>query len=202
MGLARSRSARVGPRCSGQVHRGHATPPVYVPRSLTGCRLGAIFVVSARDPSTAGRAASKTDVAAPCSIVFTGGIRRHRGSRRLVPPRARFEIRCPGGKKAVCCTHPAYDRHISTDTTPPKHSPRSYGMAWSIGGWLLMSFLQSRRRDDWTTEARVAAELTTTFASTYTREVSLAGMLKPDAFTSYVKRATGEKFLLTPQTLP
>jgi hypothetical protein len=27
----------------------------------------------------------------------------------------------------------------------------------------------------------VRAELTTTFASTYTREVSLAGMLKPDA---------------------
>ena len=77
-----------------------------------------------------------------------------------------------------------------TDTTPPKHSPRNYGMAWGIGGWLLVSFLQSRRRDDWTTEARVAAELTTTFASTYTREVSLAGMLKPDAFTSYVKRAT------------
>ncbi len=46
--------------------------------------------------------------------------------------------------------------------------------------------------------ARVAAELTTTFASNYTREVSLAGMLKPDAFTEYVKRATGEKFLVTP----
>jgi hypothetical protein len=44
----------------------------------------------------------------------------------------------------------------------------------------------------------VAAELTTTFASTYTREVSLAGMLKSDAFNGYVKRATGEKFLVTP----
>jgi hypothetical protein len=45
----------------------------------------------------------------------------------------------------------------------------------------------------------VAAELTTTFASTYTQEVSLAGMLRPDAFNAYVKRATGEKFLVTPQ---
>jgi hypothetical protein len=48
----------------------------------------------------------------------------------------------------------------------------------------------------------MAAELTTTFASTYTREVSLAAMLKPDAFNAYVKRATGEKFLDTPQVLP
>jgi NADPH2:quinone reductase len=47
----------------------------------------------------------------------------------------------------------------------------------------------------------VAAELKTTFASTYNREVSLAGMLLPDAFNGYVKRATGEKFLVTPQTL-
>jgi hypothetical protein len=44
-----------------------------------------------------------------------------------------------------------------------------------------------------------AAELTTTFASSYTREVSLAGMLRPDAFHAYIKRATGEKFLVTPQ---
>jgi hypothetical protein len=34
-------------------------------------------------------------------------------------------------------------------------------------------------------------------ASSYTREVSLAGMRNPDAFNEYVKRATGEKFLVT-----
>jgi NADPH2:quinone reductase len=44
-------------------------------------------------------------------------------------------------------------------------------------------------------------EITTTFASTYTREASLAGMLSPDAFNSYVKQATGEEFLVTPQAL-
>jgi hypothetical protein len=32
-------------------------------------------------------------------------------------------------------------------------------------------------------------------------DVSLAGMLSPDAFNSYVKQATGEKFLVTPQAL-
>ena len=76
-------------------------------------------------------------------------------------------------------------------------------MAWSIGGWLLTPFLQSIGAQGVARlRARVAAELTTTFASTYTREVSLAGMLRPEAFTSYVKRATGEKFLVTPQALP
>jgi NADPH:quinone reductase len=46
--------------------------------------------------------------------------------------------------------------------------------------------------------SRVAAELATTFASSYSREVSLTGMLRPDAFNSYVKQATGEEFLVTP----
>jgi hypothetical protein len=75
-------------------------------------------------------------------------------------------------------------------------------MAWGVGGWLLTYFLQNAGAE--TIERlrnRVAAELTTTFVSAYTREVSLAGMLRPDAFNAYVKRATGEKFLVTPQAL-
>jgi NADPH:quinone reductase len=79
---------------------------------------------------------------------------------------------------------------------------RNFGMAWGIGGWMLLSFLQRVGPETVARlSARVAAELTTTFASTYTREVSLAGMLLPDAFNGYVKRATGEKFLVTPQAL-
>jgi NADPH:quinone reductase len=49
--------------------------------------------------------------------------------------------------------------------------------------------------------ARVAAELIATFASSYIREVSPAGMLRPDAFNEYVKRATGEKFFVTPHAV-
>ena len=76
-------------------------------------------------------------------------------------------------------------------------------MAWGVGGWLLTPFLQSAGAATiGRLRARVAAELTTTFASTYTQEVSLAGMLSADAFNVYVKRATGEKFLVTPQALP
>jgi NADPH:quinone reductase len=87
--------------------------------------------------------------------------------------------------------------------TGPTILNRNFGMAWGIGGWLLTAFLQNAGAETiGRLRARVAAELTTTFASTYTREVSLAGMLKPDAFNAYVKRATGEKFLVTPQALP
>jgi NADPH2:quinone reductase len=87
--------------------------------------------------------------------------------------------------------------------TGPTTLTRNFGMAWGLGGWLLTYFLQSADAETLgRLRARVAAELTTTFASTYTREVSLAGMLRPDAFNGYVKRATGEKFLVTPQALP
>jgi NADPH:quinone reductase len=86
--------------------------------------------------------------------------------------------------------------------TGPTILNRNFGMAWGIGGWLLTAFLQNAGAETiGRLRARVAAELTTTFASTYTQEVSLAGMLKPDAFSAYVKRATGEKFLVTPQAL-
>ncbi|MGY4647265.1 hypothetical protein ACVWWN_001061 [Mycobacterium sp. URHB0021] len=66
---------------------------------------------------------------------------------------------------------------MAADPVPPEAGAETIG-------WLL---------------APVAAELTTTFASAYPRGVSLAGMLEPDAFNAYVKRATGEKFLVTPQ---
>ncbi len=115
-----------------------------------------------------------------------------------------------GMEEAASANAAAYSRYGSSvhkqvyiygglDTRPTTLT-RDYGMAWGIGGWLLTPFLGSigaegfgRLRD------RVAAELTTTFASSYNREVSLAGMLQPDAFQAYVKRATGEKFLVTPQ---
>jgi hypothetical protein len=90
----------------------------------------------------------------------------------------------------------------SLDTSPTVLN-RNFGMAWGVGGWLLTYFLQGAGVETLgRLRARVASELTTTFASSYTQEVSLAGMLKPDAFKSYVKRATGEKFLVTPQALP
>ena len=86
--------------------------------------------------------------------------------------------------------------------TGPTVLTRNFGMAWGVGGWLLTPFLMNAGAEVvGRLRARVAAELTTTFASAHTREVSLAGMLRPEAFNEYVKRATGEKFLVTPQAV-
>jgi NADPH:quinone reductase len=81
----------------------------------------------------------------------------------------------------------------------PTELTRNYGMAWGIGGWLLTPFLQkigpeSMRR----LLSRVAAELTTTFASSYTDRVSLAGALQLEAVTAYARQATGSKYLIIP----
>jgi NADPH:quinone reductase len=117
-----------------------------------------------------------------------------------------------GMEKAASSTAAEYSRYGSTVhkqvyiygglDTGPTTLVRNFGMAWGIGGWLLTYFLQNAGAETiGRLRNRVAAELTTTFASAYTREVSLAGMLRPDAFNAYVKRATGEKFLVTPHAL-
>ncbi|MGV0744977.1 zinc-binding dehydrogenase [Mycolicibacterium sp. XJ870] len=118
-----------------------------------------------------------------------------------------------GMEQAANATATEYSRYGSTVhkqvyiygglDTGPTVLTRKFGMTWGVGGWLLTPFLSSAGQDTLARlRARVAAELTTTFASSYTREVSLAGMLKPDAYNSYLKRATGEKFLVTPQAAP
>jgi NADPH:quinone reductase-like Zn-dependent oxidoreductase len=76
---------------------------------------------------------------------------------------------------------------------------RGYGMAWGIGGWLLTPFLQSISLPDLLRlRGRVGAELTTTFASHYTAEVSLAQVLSPEAIAGYARPTTGQKYLITP----
>ncbi|WP_398476488.1 zinc-binding dehydrogenase [Tardiphaga sp.] len=73
------------------------------------------------------------------------------------------------------------------------------GMAWGMGGWLLFPFLQKIGKDDAAKlRARVVAELKTTFASHYTKTISLQGVLDLDNLRAYAKRATGEKYLINP----
>ncbi len=76
---------------------------------------------------------------------------------------------------------------------------RSFGMMWGIGGWLLTPFLQKiGRPDQQRLRERVVSELKTTFASHYTRTVSLNGALDLANIAAYSKRATGEKYLIDP----
>ncbi len=83
--------------------------------------------------------------------------------------------------------------------TGPVELVRNFGMAWGVGGWLLFPFLQRIGNDAaQALKARVAAELKTTFASHYTRTVSLAGALQADAIADYGRRATASKVLIDP----
>ena len=81
----------------------------------------------------------------------------------------------------------------------PTEIYRNFGLTWSVSGWLLTPFLQKlgfpaaqKLRE------RVVAELKTTFASHYTKVISLREVLTLDAINTYGKFGTGEKFLIDP----
>src|SRR4051794_6301973 len=81
----------------------------------------------------------------------------------------------------------------------PIELPRGFGMAWGVGGWLLFPFLMKiGQADGARLRQRVVDELKTTFASHYTKVVSLSEALDPVNIAVYAKRATGEKFLINP----
>ena len=76
---------------------------------------------------------------------------------------------------------------------------RSFGFSWSLGGWLLTPFIGrigSERFEE--LKQKVADEIKTTFASHYTKEISLAEVLMPENINVYSKQATGEKYLINP----
>ena len=76
---------------------------------------------------------------------------------------------------------------------------RNFGMAWGLGGWLLPHFLQRIGPEaSESLRQRVAAEIKTTFASSYARTVTLQEALDPASVAVYAKQATGEKYLVTP----
>jgi NADPH2:quinone reductase len=95
-------------------------------------------------------------------------------------------------------THKQVYIYGGLDRSPTEFN-RNFGMAWGIGGWLLTPFLQKVGFEaGQVLRQRVAAEIKTTFASHYAREVSLAGALQLDAIAEYGKQATGEKYLINP----
>ncbi len=86
----------------------------------------------------------------------------------------------------------------SLDRSPVSFE-RNFGMAWTMGGFLLFPKLEELGAETQERlKARVAAELTTTFASHYAQSVSLAQMLVPETIAIYNRRATGTKYLVTP----
>ena len=76
---------------------------------------------------------------------------------------------------------------------------RSFGFSWSLGGFLLTPFLMKAGAETaQRLRARVVAELTTTFKSHYSHEVTLEQALNLDVITGYNAKRTGEKYLICP----
>ena len=78
---------------------------------------------------------------------------------------------------------------------------RKFGLAWSVGGYLLTSALArlggeaiARMR------ARVLAEAKTTFASGYARTIGLRDVLRPEILAVCARRSTATKYLINPSS--
>lgn len=81
----------------------------------------------------------------------------------------------------------------------PTEFSRGFGMAWGMGGWLLTPFLQKiGATATRSLRQRVLRELKTTFASTYTQEISIIDALRLEIIAAYSRRGTGEKYLINP----
>jgi NADPH2:quinone reductase len=81
----------------------------------------------------------------------------------------------------------------------PTELVRNFGMAWGVGGWLLPAFLQKIGAEAaQKLRERVAAEIKTTFASHYTKEVSLEEALRLEEIAVYGRQETGHKYLINP----
>ena len=77
---------------------------------------------------------------------------------------------------------------------------RNFGFAWGVNGFLLFNALAKLgTKTVMSMRKRVAEEITTTFASSYTHEVTLQEALQLQSIAAYGKQATGEKYLIKPQ---
>jgi len=76
---------------------------------------------------------------------------------------------------------------------------RRFGMAWSVGGWLLTWRMQGYGAEfSRAIKKRVANELRTTFASHYTGEIGLYDLLRPEVLLRVNRFETGSKYLINP----
>ena len=104
----------------------------------------------------------------------------------------------PGFRRYGTTVHKQVYLYGSLDTGPTV-LPRTWGLSWGVGGWLVTNVMERLGPEESARlRVRAASELTTTFASHFSEEVSLAEMLRPDRIAVYAKRATGSKYLVRP----
>ena len=140
--------------------------------------------------------AALTETGATLAFDATGGGRL--ASQILSGMEAAAMAKNPGFNRYGSNVHKQVYIYGGLDTSPTVLN-RNFGLAWGLGGWLLTPFLErvgpeaaERLRQ------RVADEVTTTFASHYAKEISLAEALDLENIAVYNKRATGEKYLVNP----
>ena len=87
--------------------------------------------------------------------------------------------------------------HLERSHTHLAHE--NYGLVWGVSGWLMPPILERVGPERAAAlRERVVAQLRTTFASRYTRTITLPEVLHRDAMLAYSRQATGEKYLITP----
>jgi len=83
----------------------------------------------------------------------------------------------------------------------PTTLTRSFGFSWGLGGWLLTPFIGRIGQERFgELRQRVANEIDTTFESSYSKIISLSEALEEKNILSYTKQATGEKYLINPDS--
>ena len=81
----------------------------------------------------------------------------------------------------------------------PTTLTRAFGFSWGLGGWLLTPFIGKIGQEKFQElRKRVADEISTTFHSSYTKEITLEEVISEENILQYSKQATGEKYLITP----
>jgi NADPH:quinone reductase-like Zn-dependent oxidoreductase len=84
----------------------------------------------------------------------------------------------------------------SLDRAPTLLS-RTFGLTWNVSGYLVMNALRKLGAEAATRMfQRVASELTTTFASSYSARIALAQMLDLETLRACARMSTGEKYLI------
>lgn len=168
------------------------------PEQVTLLRsIGAQYVVDSSAPSfTADLTAALAATRATLAFDAVGGGRL--ASDILACMEAAAVAREPGFNRYGSSVHKQLYIYGGLDTSPTELR-RNFGMAWGVGGWLLTPFLarigpEAAER----LRRRVAAELKTTFASSYAKEISLAEVLDLEHIAVYGRRATGLKYLVNP----
>jgi len=126
----------------------------------------------------------------------TGGPQAGRILLAMEQAAVRGGARFPYGSRYGTTTAKKVYLYGGLDPTPVQVD-RRFGMAWSIGGWLVFSFLEQIGPERAAQlKSRAVDEIPTTFASGYARTISMADILDPDVLRAVSRRATGEKYLL------